>query len=217
MEFTDTHIIAFHYHKDASRGPMTLIRIFTIPPDGSPVKGSNPVVCLTHEGFANSYISNTESMKPSINPITGATHMRFLRQYSYHPEPKITCIDLILPRSSGLEVLPVTVDMHDIGIPMEGIKSGYTGYLGLCDDRLLRGFYRGEYRQDGQKPIIKFTIDTSQDPWAVTCGQLAPSEWSDISNPEVHSDIVFDGLRGRLCYVDPKIRPQVQIVVADVE
>jgi hypothetical protein len=85
-------------------------------------------------------------MKPSVDPITRATRIRLLGHFSTSKELDVTCIDLMLPKSSGLKVLPMTVDVHDISIPKEGVKSSrYVGrfkYLELCDDRLLRGSYR---------------------------------------------------------------------------
>ena len=224
VEFTDTHIIALYYHWQGLRGRLKLIQIFTIPPDGSPVKGGNPVLCLTHEGFADCWLSSIGiTMKPSVDPITGgATHIRFLGQFSSSKGLNVTCIDLILPKSSGPKVLPMTVDIHHISIPKEGVKTScYVDsfqYLELCDDRLLRGFYMERHDVDdhSQKIIMKFTIDTSQDPLAITCGQMMRTEWSDIADPGFNlGGIVFDGVRGRLCYADSKIKDQ--IVVVDIE
>jgi hypothetical protein len=73
----------------------------------------------------------------------------------------------------------MTVDVHDISIPKEEVKSSrYVDgiqYLELYDDRLLRGVYR-EGHMDNQHICVKFTIDTSQDPWVIACGQMARTE-----------------------------------------
>jgi hypothetical protein len=218
MVYTDTHIIALHYRRNWGQEIVTFIQIFIIPPDGSSVQGANPVLGLTHEGFANCYPLNVEiAMKPSVDPLTGATHIRLLGHFSTSDVLKVPCIDLMLPKSSGLKVLPMTVDIHHISIPKEGVKSSrYVGryqHLELCDDRLLRGFY-WERHMDNRYYTMKFTIDTSQDPWAIACGQMARTErTTDI----VGMSTMFDGLRGRLCYVGPEILIKDQIVVADVE
>ena len=201
---------------------MTFIQIFTIPPDGSSVHGGNPVLCLTHEGFVNHCLLNVEiAMKPSVDPVTGNTDIRLLGHFSTSDELKVTCIDLMLPKSSGPKVLPMTVDIHHISIPKEGVKtSRYVQcyqYLELCDDRLLRGFYRERYFSDNQHiRTMKFTIDTSQDPWAIACGQMAHAERSDTADA-LDTNIMFDGLRGRLCCVESEILIKDKIVVVDVE
>jgi len=230
LEFTDAHIIGLYYYHDGNRfrddPTVTLLQIFTIPPDGSSVQvsGPNPVLNLTHEGFANRCLLNLETMKPSIDPITGATHMRFLEYYNSRYNLKVTRIDLTLPKPSGLEVLPMTVGMHNISLNIptqERIRCFQ--YLDLCDGRLLRGFYGGKPLGGlYQRHVMKFAIDVSQDRWDFShspAQMLATEyEWSDVADPAVDAigrDIVFDGLRGRLCYVDREIKDQ--IVVVDVE
>ena len=64
--------------------------------------------------------------------------------------------------------------------------------------------------------VMKFTIDMRQDPWAVVRGQMAPVEWHDAVAPRAAptwgKNIVFDGLGGRLCYVDPACKDRIVVV-----
>ena len=64
--------------------------------------------------------------------------------------------------------------------------------------------------------VMKFTIDMRQDPWAVVCSQMAPAEWHDAvalrAVPIWRRNIVFDGLGGRLCYVDPACKDNIIVV-----
>ena len=228
LEFTDAHIIGLYYYHDRNRfcddPTVTLIQIFTIPPDGSSVNDPNPVLNLTHEGFTGRCLLNLRIMKPSVDPITGDTHMKFLEYYNSRFDLKVTRIDLTLPKS-GLEILPMTVGVRNTRLSiLTRARIKCFQYIDLCDDdKLLRGFYGGKpieglYNQH----IMKFAIDVSQDRWVFSHSpaQIAPTEcqWSDAADPAVDAigrNIVFDGLRGRLCYVDREIKDQ--IVVVDVE
>jgi hypothetical protein len=180
MAYTDTHLIALRCLCHWGDRIVSFIHIFTIPPDGSSVQGGSPVLCLAREGFANCCLLNVGiAMKPSVDPITGATYIRLLGHFSTSKELDVTCIDLMVLKSSGLKVLPMTVDIRRISIPKEEVKSSrYVDsfqYLELYDDRLLRGFYR-EGHMDNQHICMKFTIDNSQDPWVIACGQMARTE-----------------------------------------
>jgi hypothetical protein len=103
MAYTDTHTIALRCLRHGGDRIATFIHIFTIPPDGSSVQGGSPVLCLAHEGFANCCLLNVGiAMNPSVDPITGTTHIRLLGHFSTSKELDVTCIDLMLPKSSGL-------------------------------------------------------------------------------------------------------------------
>ncbi|KAF8549628.1 hypothetical protein OG21DRAFT_1500313 [Imleria badia] len=88
-----------------------------------------------------------------------------------------------------------------------------------------RGFYWGQRKGKSvnlneSQDVMKFTIDMRRDPWAVVCSQIAPAEWGDAVALKAGSTwrryyIVFDGLRGRLCYVDPASKDT--IVVVEIE
>ncbi|KAF8549622.1 hypothetical protein OG21DRAFT_1514992 [Imleria badia] len=144
-------------------------------------------------------------------------------------DPEIICIRLMLPKPSGLKVSPISIDGIKVCIPKQLEVPNmnmflYTRswlYLELCDNTHLRGFYRWRAKEKSIKnqQIMKFAIDMRHDPpvWDITCSEPSLPHWSDAPDPKVDltgRNIVFDGLRGRLCYDDPKVD---QIVVVEIE
>jgi hypothetical protein len=230
MSFTDTHILSLYSHNDLFYEFVTLIQFFTIPSDGSPVQPGIPTLCLTHEGFKDERFMCAEVIKLGVDPITGATSMRLLEGRTSGMDLEIHCVDLLLGQPRGREVLPLSVyDMpvNNIRIPIEGVKTSRyaacTRYLDVGGLTELRGFYRGKPDQKSSElmesqQVIKFSIDTRQDPWAVTWSEIGPAEWRDAADPEVDKTmkgIVFDGLRGRLCYVHPEVKDEMVVVEID--
>lgn len=157
--------------------------------------------------------------------------MKLIDCNRYRFEPQVLCIDLMFPlaRSPAVQVLPITIGMRYISFARESVSvswyEAWCQYVDVSDDGYIRGFCRGER---GPKPrpwdsdpsrtsdgILKFTIDTTRDPWAVRCSPIWSAQpWSD-DDPMVNGrvrDIVFDGMRGRLCYGYSN-----DIVVVDVE
>lgn len=121
-------------------------------------------------------------------------------------------IDLTIPKSSPGEVLPLDPKIDFLSLPREIVwLSHYEKRYQFIDvsDGHIRGFLRGE-KQD-QIPcdavtnlhVMKFDVDTTQEPWSVTCSQIAPAEWNKEKEPDPDGHIVFDGIRGRLFYVHP--------------
>jgi hypothetical protein len=228
MAFTDTHIISLYYHYQHFYSYATLIQFLAIPSDGSPVQQGIPTLCLTHEGFTDERLSQFGIINFGVDRITGATRMSLI-DYTTQLEKdlKITCVHLVLPQPRGDEVSLISVDdmpMNNIKIPKQGLAThrytAHSQYLDVCDGTQLRGFCRAKPKQEFFEPIeiqhvMKFLIDTRQDPWAITWSEIAPAEWKDAADPEVDTtgrSIVFDGLRGRLCYVHPEVEGEAVVV-----
>lgn len=191
-----------------------------IPCDESLFQDGKPILRLTHEGFSESRLLNVVPIKSFVDSITGDTTLRLLSLDGYL---KIKSIDLMLPKTSDLEVARMTI--HDgpvIPAQIEEVYSEYSQCVDVCDDTQSRGFCTVRPEEDLMKSIenqhiIKFTTKMSQDLCSVTYSQMAPVKWSDAEDSEdvAASSIVFDGLRGKLCYVHPEVPDQ--IVVVEIE
>ncbi|KAF8549631.1 hypothetical protein OG21DRAFT_567285 [Imleria badia] len=158
-------------------------------------------------------------MMPCVDPLTGATSIRLL---DYNRFRKITCIDLILPKPSGSKVTRMTIHDGPV-IHVREECTAHSPYVDVWGHTQLRGFYRIIPNQHSIDPmenqhVMKFTADMRQDPCAVSCSQMAPAEWSEAADPKVDmtgTEIRFDGLRERLCYVHPQV--EHEIVVVEIE
>lgn len=223
--FTDTHLIFFvSIGLSHTRG---VIHVFA-PPRG---ENEQRVLCHTHRGQTNdSHLGHFKAMKPSVDPATGATNMRLIDYYTHCDALQLVCIDLTLPKrfTTSTELLPITIEERRISLPRERVRlSRYVSccqYLDVSDDGHIRGFYRGKKRPKRKERawdviesqhILKFAIDTTEDPWAITRGQIGPAGWSEEVDPDVDhlgKNIVFDGMRGKLYY-----RHDDEMMVVDIE
>ena len=212
IAFTDTHIVFLgNFHKHA------VIQVFALPPD---VESGNRVLCLTHEGVTVEHFQglSVDVLKPLVDPITGATHLRLLDYSSRRGDLRVARIDLTLPEPCADDVSPMTVEMRHYMLPREGIPTSYYRtrfqYVDVSEEGHIRGFYRG-YRGVPNDHVMKFTIDSRQDEWVINCGKLLPAEWSDLGDTWLDESIMFDGMRGKICFSDPK--NYKNIVVVDIE
>jgi hypothetical protein len=219
--FTDTYIVYLgKFHTRVMELPATVIQVFTLPPDESTVENGNRALCLTHEGVAMEYFqgSNIDILKPLVDPITGATHLRLLDYTSRYSDFQVARIDLTLRKPCADDVSPMTVEMRHYRLPREGMPTCHYRirfhYVDVSEEGHVRGFYRG-YRGIPNEHVMKFTIDTRQDEWVIDCGKLLPAEWSHLGDTWLDEGIMFDGMRGKICFSDP--RNYKNIVVVDIE
>lgn len=229
MEFTDAHIISLHHylrHRYYSIYlSLTLIQFFAIPSDGCWVQGGKPTLCLTHEGFLKRDLRNARIMKPWVDTVTGDTNIRLLVYFPVDGDLRVTYIDLVLPKPSSLEVSPIAVNEIDIWIPTEGLgmKLEDCLFLDLDDHTRLRGFYVVRPSQTLFDPIntqhtTKFMLDIRRDPpaWDTATDDVFPiklREALDTKEDHTGRSLVFDGLRGRLCYeVGPEARDEIEVM-----
>ena len=227
ISFTNTYIVSLSYFD----GPIgleqpTIIQVFTLPPDGSSVENGKRVLCLTHEGVMEDFLAvNVEVLKPLMDPITGATHLRLL-DYSNNRtrDFRVTRIDLTLPEPRADDVSPVTVEMrhHRLWkeVPTRLHKLRFL-YVDVSEEGHVRGFcgWRfdswGAHCENNLHHIMKFTIDTRQDEWVIDCGKLSPVEWSHLGDTGLEESIIFDGMRGKICSV--ALTNRKNILVVDIE
>lgn len=211
----------------------TLIQIFAIPSNGSLAKEGIQTLCLTHEGFTAYRLLNVNITKLGVDSITGITTMRLLHHCFLCEDIMIIFVDLVLPKPRDYEVSPISIHVRStdtIKILPQGVETSYylpcAQYLNAGDGSEFRGFYREKPSRRSSDPIqnqyiIKFAIDMRQEPWVATCGAIAPPQWCDAADSNVNTGssgsprrIAFDGLRGRLWYVQPEDNG---IVVVDIE
>lgn len=212
MAFTDTHLVSFRYLQD-HLDYITVIQVFTVLPDGSPGENGNSTLCLTHEGLLDFEVRNVEALRPSVDPVTGTTTVRLLDYAVREYDPQVTRLDLTLPEPSAVDVLPMTIKMQHVDFPNDGAhatcRRAASLYVDVSDNGQVRGFirqppqltYRGAITYDR---IMKFTIDTTHDPWVTSCGKLSPPEWHYIGDVWERRIIEFDGMRGKVCVADLK-------------
>ncbi|KAF8552426.1 hypothetical protein OG21DRAFT_1486246 [Imleria badia] len=154
--------------------------------------------------------------------------MRLLNDvYVEHDRIHVMCGDLTLPKPSGDDVLPITIVMHakiEKGENLHEYRLGTYPYYGDCSDAgYLRGFYRKHYKvyprdQPRICPIIKFTIDFTQDECSLAIGEILPPEWNNIKDPAYGMFINSFDASGRLCLVKTKETDDAEtFVVVDIE
>jgi len=225
IALTNTYIICLNHYRPSGSNHHTVVQVFTLPPDGSSVKNGNRVLCLTHEGVVKVFHpSNVEVLNPLVDPVTGATRLSLLDYTASPGKFQVTRVDLTLPEPRANGVSPMVVEMQHYKFPNEGQPtSGYetcSQYVDVSEEGEVRGFYRGilprrpseEYENDH---IMKFTIDTRQDEWVVDCGELVPAEWSHLGVTRLNENIMFDGMRGKICFGDPEYDRSMFVV--DIE
>ena len=217
IAFTNTYIV-YLSHFYSSSGHQTVIEVFTLPPDGSTVKNGNHVLCLTHETVLDDVqLVNVEALKPLVDLVTGATHLRLLD----HTDPRR---DLILPEPRADEVSPMTVEMRNYRLLKEGeLTSRHETcfqYVDASEEGHVRGFYGvmvpfGVALENDHVRVVKFAVDTRQDEWVINRGELSPVKWSRLGDMVLNESIMFDGMRGKICSSDST--NQNNIVIVDIE
>jgi hypothetical protein len=180
------------------------------------------VLCLSHEAFIPASLvwrpSRTLIRNSTIDSITGSIDVRILEFFPEFDGPCTSCLDLILPKSHGGLVLPITINMHQlfkIGSGWFGSDMGRTSrlYVESSEDGHVRGFC-GVYRNF---PLVKFTIDATQDKCVALVGEPSQPIWHHAAGRGLPFWMLFDGVRGRLCYIDVKGDDDVFVVVADIK
>lgn len=149
--------------------------------------------------------------------------MRLLDPYARYHDPQVTRLDVTLPEPSAIDVLPLTIKLQHIGFPNDGAPAtryqSCFQYVDVSNDGQVRGFFRGippqVFLETSNDHMMKFTIDTTRDPWVIACGKLSPAEWNHIEDGWVEEIMTFDGKRGKLCFADP--RNYKTVVVVDIE
>jgi len=224
IAFTNECIVSLNYYNKDCLLPdrPTVIQVFTLPPDSSSAKNGNRVLCLTHEGLVpvgGFHPMNVELLKPVVDPVTGATHLRLLDYTNRNRNFGVTRIDLTLPEPCADKVSPMTVEMRQYKLlnyesqPAYGYEACLQ-YVDISEEGVVRGFYKGMPRHPTPfDDVVKFTIDTRQDEWVIDCGKLSCAEWSGLAGDTwLPEDIMFDGMRGKICF-----RNKNFVVVASIE
>ena len=203
---TRTHVIALFYDYDFNVSPekeLTFIQAFTAPTDSRLVRNGAGVLRLSHEGVIPGNFSNVNLIRNSIvDPISGTTSIRLLHQVCMDHNLDVSCIDVTLHRLSSTDgVLPMTIDLHDIAHLKDVCNgSGAECYVGSSDDGRARGFWRFEVpylTPNPIRPVMRFTIDASQDRCVTVLGKILNPQWKQIGDPRCGTNILFDGVRGR--------------------
>ena len=235
---TNTHVFGFFPCSSGEMGQyMTLIQAFAVPDDQPLADNRNGILRLSHEGILFQRTPHAILRNSIVDPITGSINTRFLCPWlgfcntSDGLQP--TCVDVTLHKPSPVDVSPITVCSHailtseneplhrDLGFSYEFFDSFGDGYA--------RGLFVKKYRYqegaddcaDNRNPIVKFTIDATQDRCVATLGQLLPLpvEWKHFhTDPWDYGWMRFDGIWGRVCYIRSEVTQGKQfLVVMDVE
>jgi len=222
--FTDTYIVSLTCFYDAPAPKhATVIQVFTLPPHGSSLKNGKRVLCLTHEGVMEDIPPvDAEFLKPLVDPVTRATHLRLLDYTDRTRDVQVARIDLTLPKPRPGDVSPMTAEIQHYRLPKEGeptyTHGTYSQHVDVSEEGHVRGFYWGrQFRVCESERVMKFTIDTRQDEWVINCGKLSPPEWSHLGDMGFDRSIMFDGMRGKICFFDPVLCNNENIVVVDIE
>ena len=205
---TQTHIIALFYDYDFNVSPMkssTLIQAFTVPIDSRPVRNGAGVLRLSHEGVTPGILWSSDLIRNSIvDAISGATTIRLLHRLCKDHSLHLFCTDLTLHtgrHSSTDTILPMIIDRHDIAHVNHVYNDPGDCYVESSDDGHARGFWRFFMPHDAPNrihPVIRFTIDASQDRCVAVLGQTLRPQWRQIGDLPWGRRILFDGVRGRL-------------------
>jgi len=222
--FTDTYVVSFTCFYDPPEPEhATVIQMFILPPDGSSLRNGQRVLCLTHEGVMEDFPpAHAEFFKPLVDPVTRAIHLRLLDYTNRARDVQITRIDLTLPEPRPDDVSPMTVGVRHYRLPKEGEPTSRHETCFRCvdvsEEGHVRGFYWGRQSEAYEtERVMKFTIDTRQDEWVIDCGKLSPPEWSHLRDTELYGGIMFDGMRGKICFFDPMYCNNENVVVVDIE
>ena len=210
---TQTHIITLYYDYDFNASPakfLTLIQAFTVPTDSRPVCNGAGVLRLSHEGVIPGVFWDVTLLRNSIvDPVSGATSIRLLHQFCSFRDLHVSCIDVALHRRSSTDsILPMTIDLHDIAHLNDVCGSpGANCHVGSSDDGHARGFWRFQvqYVTNCIRPVMRFTIDASQDRCVIVPGKIQNPQWKQIHDSQWTMPVwvLFDGVRGRL-YSNPE-------------
>ena len=211
---TNTHVFTFRDAHPEWSYSRVLVQAFTVPDDAHPVENGSHVLRLSHEGEFRTYKAPVAIIRNSvIDPITGSVNVRFLEK-GYHRGIGTICMDFTLQKPPAAEVLPITIENHDVArtgddpSPLYDLDRPCNIYYGLSDDGYARGLLALEHCHRKRSCIVKFTVDATQDRCAVTLGQIMPTEWCQVVCPldcmyDAYLNLpyaTFDGVRGRLFY-----------------
>ena len=222
ISFTNTYIVSLTYFYDPLEDEhTTVIQVFTLPVDRSSVKNGKRVLCLTHEGIMEGFPpAYAQFLPPLIDPATGATCLRLLDFATRTRCAQVKRIDLTLPKPRPDDVSPMTVETRHYQLPKEGEpNSPLEICVDVSEEGHVRGFYWGrQFKPYENERVMKFTIDTRQAEWVIDCGKLSPPEWSHFGGDrKLNASIMFDGMRGKICFFDPVNRDDGNVVVVDIE
>lgn len=203
---TKTHVIVLYKYSSSPGVLFTVIQAFTVPPEGSSNGNGKDAMRLSHEGVLDHRFDHVILLRNSkVDRTTGSTNVRLLEQ-DFKCQLYVI-YDLTLPGSSSDEVLAIVMNEE-----IKEITKLHEYKVGVCppsvdcsDDGHLRGFYIAHYEDVSQgeskvRPILKFTVDASQDECTLAFGELLLPEWNRTEGPGYETGVCFDGARGRLCF-----------------
>ena len=228
---TSTHVILLQdFAKDSSMEPCIVVQAFTVPDDQRPVENGKGHFRLSHEGIFSSDETVFEIIRNSVvDPNTGAINVRLLARRIQSHGFRATCIDLTLDKPSLNNVSPITIDRHSVlikgDVPTHDFLAFCNEYYDTSDDGYARGLFTQDHRCTPTKSsgVVKFMIDATQDHCMAVLSQFSSVEWdTTVVPPEPGSSpqdgsVLWDGVRGRLSYVDNKNSDGQAIVVVDIE
>ena len=210
---TKTHIISVSHHVDRAVSPVvssTLLQAFILP-DPHLVHNGKGILRLSHEAVMPGRLQIFDLVRNSImDAVSGTTNIRLLHQFFDGDNLTFSCIDLTLPNRSVMDaVVPMNIDIHEFAHVNRRWFSLYTDrtcYIEFSDDGHVRGFWRffvphvtsGSMRSSC--PVMRFTIDASQDRCVAVLGRIMAPQWKQVADPPQARNIMFDGVRGMLCY-----------------
>ena len=214
MLLTKTHVICLFRDADRTVTPMalsTVIQAYTVPAGPRPAHNGTGVLRLSHEGSIPGFLRNLDLIRNSIvDAVSGATNIRVLHQYFEGDYLHFCCIDLTLSRHLPTDiVLPITINLHDFAYIYHdwfGVYRNHKCYVESSDDGHARGFWRFFVPRDApmnlhpNRAMVRFTIDASRDKCVAVLGRIRHPQWRQVDEPRRSSDVLFDGVRGRLYY-----------------
>ncbi|KAF8127711.1 hypothetical protein EV363DRAFT_1266801 [Boletus edulis] len=194
---TKTHVISVSmYTSGPSFDATVLIQAFVVPDSAIPHDVGE--LRLTHEVILYTYLHSSGLLRNSIvDPVTGSVNIRLLHVTAITPiaeESQLMCLSLALPKPvSNTDVLPISIrSQHLFGSSWE--FEHYT----VSDDGYVRGLLLTEKGPPylGFSSVRKFTIDASREECAIAVSDPCP-----LDLPIQSEDIVLDGIRGRIHYI----------------
>jgi hypothetical protein len=232
---TNTHIILFRKFPKRWADPCLLVQAFTIPDNQCPVEKEKGHLRLTHEGILYDKRVFAVIRNSVVDPITGAINVKLLARHQgslgadgLHLDFEPICIDLTLEKSPD-DVLPITINQHYVLVKGDVPTNFFREFYDVSDDGYARGFFAWDHaHRDTPRrgrlnvSVVKFTIDATQDRCVVDlCRRFRVS---DVENDTIVSpllqwmeEVLFDGVRGRLSYVENRYSDNQAVVIVDIE
>ncbi|KAF8547148.1 hypothetical protein OG21DRAFT_1607513 [Imleria badia] len=217
---TSTHILALYKDLDShSQFPVTLIQAFTVPS----IRNGKGVLRLSHEGVSEHHFDEAALLRNSIvDSITGTTNVRLLVHLDVNHGLNVTWGDLTLLKPSGNDVLPMTIVMNE---EFRKHKKPYKRlsprdccfHIDCSEGGHLRGFCIDDSSSKKNLPVMKFTVDVTQEECTLEIGEFLRPNWRHIKDPKYRSSCFLDAASGRFGFIKTYRGEKAIVPVVDIE